>query len=229
MSNTPMIKRIANFAYEKFTKNPGEFLLISGMISWAASCVNQTVAILINDKIPKKQKYFLIPQEITDGIVNVILFAVFTRSFTRIGERLVETGRMLTPKLKNTLLNEFKVGDKLGKTNFNIKNTDQMNELCPNKYNEKFSNEFKQFHTGVGFMFSAIGSVISCDFVTPFVRNKIASSRQKQALEKDKQQQESFQPYTPILPAQNRFGTDDYKKQASLNSPIIKTGGSMRV
>lgn len=230
MSNTPIIKKIVNFAYEKFTKNPGEFLLISGMIGWAASCVNQTVAILINDKIPKKQKYFLIPQEITDGIVNVLLFAIFTRSFTRIGERLAETGRMLTPKLKNTLVNEFKLGDKLGKSDFNIKNIAQMQDSSLG-YKENFSSEFKQFHTGVGFIFSAIGSVISCDFVTPFVRNKIASNRQKASLEKDKAQQESIQPYLPALPAQNKPDKDNrVVKPVTVNlPPRITTGGGMRI
>ena len=231
MANTPFVKRIANFAYEKFTKNPGEFLLISGMIGWAASCFNQTMAIIFNEKIPKEQKYFLIPQEITDGIVNVCLFAVFTRSCTRLGEKLVETGKLLTPKLKKTLVEDFKVGDKIGNIKFNIKELKQMDDSLPEaakETSEKFRTEFNQFHKGISFAFSTMGSVISYDLVTPFVRNKIASHRQKAALERDKAKQELQLPdVTTNILAQNSLSMDNYRRKASANP--LNYSSSMKI
>lgn len=229
MNKPPMMKQIANFFFDKFGKNPGEFLLVSGMIAWAASCVNQLVAILINKKIPKEQKYFLIPQEITDGIVNVILFAVFTRSFTRVGERLVETGRLLTPKLRKTLVEDFKLGDKLGKVDFNIKDISQMNETNKEAFKEEFSSDFKKFSAGITFTFSTIGSIISCDFVTPFVRNKIAANRQKKALARDKELLDLQKAHTPILPAQNDIKTPEKDKSETklayyTNTPYNSNG-----
>lgn len=227
MANTPFVKKVANFAYENFTKHPGEFLLISGMISWAASCVNQIVAIALNKKIPKEQKYFLVPQEITDGIVNVTLFALFTRSFTRVGERLVETGRLL-PKNVRTKLKAF--NNELGKPDFDIeKKVPVLEETNSSGFNKTDFHKYKDFHKGIGFIFSTIGAIISCDFVTPFVRNKIASARQKAALEKDKSnQQPSIQPYVPVLPAQNKLDKNDSKLTA-INTPHVTTSGSMKV
>lgn len=233
MNKPPMIKQIANFFFDKFAKKPGEFLLIAGTIGWAASCVNQLVAILINKEIPKEQKYFLVPQEITDGIVNVILFAVCTRSFTRIGERLVETGRMLTPKLRKTLVEEFKLSDRLGKTDFNIKEIPQMNEINKETFKEEFSSDFKKFFAGVSFAFSTFGSVVSCDFVTPFVRNKIAAGRQKKALARDKELLDLQKAYTPILPAQNDITAPEKDKPetklAYYTSTTYNLNGRMKI
>lgn len=231
MSKPPMSKQIANFFFDKFGKNPGNFLLVSGMIAWGASCVNQLVAVLINKKIPKEQKYFLIPQEITDGIVNVLLFAVFTRSFTRVGERLVETGRMLTPELREELVKK-NLGEKLGKADFNIKETEYMQELS-SQFDEDFSKKFNNFYKGASFVFSTIGSIISCDFVTPFVRNKIAAGRQKKALARDKELFELQKINTPILPAQNDItGPQQDKPETKLayySNTMFNSNGRMKI
>lgn len=201
MNKPPMIKQIANYVYEKFAKHPGDFLLISGIIGWAASCANQTVAIIINKKIPKEQKYFLIPQEITDGIVNTILFAFFTRSFTRFGERFVEQGKWATKEIV-AKLKQHALDTKVGQKGFNLLEVPQLNELDP-KFDKEFSESYHKFANGISFVFSTLGSIVSCNFVTPVVRNKIAANRQKKALARDKELLDLQKAHTPILPAQN--------------------------
>lgn len=240
MNNTPLMKKAANFIYERFTKNVGSFLLWVGITGWVISCINQTVAILINDKIPTKQKKFLIPQEISDGIVNTVLFAAFTRSFTKVGEKMVQSGRLATKELRDiykTKLHEGKTIESLIKTEMekggktlNISELPVMNDKSVSGFNKEHNKKYFNFADGVSFVFSTVGSIISCDFVTPFVRNKIASARQKAYLDKQKaNEQEPIQPYLPVLPAHNKTGKDEDKKPVNLNAIRTTSSGSMRV
>lgn len=252
MSNTPFLKKTANFVYERFSKNVGSFLLWAGIAGWALSCVNQTVAILINDKIPTKQKKFMIPQEIADGVINTLLFAFFTRSFTKVGEKLVQSGRLATKDLRNiykTKMHEGKTFESLiknemenptkGKNAFRISDLPVMNDKTVKGFNADDNKKYFNFAAGVSFVFSTVGSIISCDFVTPFVRNKIASGRQKQyllaqeKLEKQKQDKETADLVainTPILPTHNKPDNDKRVKLASVTpAQRITTGGGMKI
>lgn len=243
MNNTPLMKKAVNFVYENFSKNVGSFLLWVGIAGWVMSCVNQTVAILLNDKISTKQKKFLIPQEISDGIINTILFAAFTRSFTKIGEKLVQSGRLATKELReiykskfhegktieSLITTEMEGGNKQSKKALNISELPVMNDKTVSGFDEKHNDKYFRFASGVSFVFSTLGSIISCDFVTPFVRNKIASYRQKQYLlsqQNSEKQQESIQPYLPVLPAQNKVTKDN---PTLINAPHLSPSGPMKI
>lgn len=244
MDKTSFVKTIVNKAYQNFSQNPGSFLLWAGIIGWIASCVSQTVAIVSNDKISDKQKKFLIPQEITDGIVNTLLFAFFTRSLTKFGEKLVHNGKIATKTLaelyQTTKVEQFgnktikeligteveilKNGKKI-KQVFHIGET--VNMIDPTEAKGGISKIYWPFATGVIFAFSTLGSIISCDAVTPLVRNKFASYRQKQALEKDKLQKEPVMlPDPPALPAQNKPAQDSHRPKLT---SITSSSGSMRI
>lgn len=252
MSSTPFLKKTANFVYDRFSKNVGSFLLWSGIVGWMLSCVNQTVAILINDKIPTKQKKFMIPQEIADGVINTLLFAFFTRSFTKVGEKLVQSGRLATKDLRNMYKTKMHEGKPLealikaemqnptkGRNAFRISELPVMNDKTVKGFNADDNKKYFRFADGVSFVFSTVGSIISCDFVTPFVRNKIASGRQKQyilaqeKLEKQKQDKETADLVainTPVLPSHNKPDNDKRVKLASVApAPRITTGGGMKV
>lgn len=224
MNKPPVMKRIANFVYEKFAGNFGNFLLISGAIGWAASCVNQTVAIMINDKIPKEQKYFLIPQEITDGIVNTLLFIGFTRTITRFGEGFVESGKWANTRIR-AKLRAHGLDKKIEEAKFNILKQPQLMPFDP-KFDKKFSKEYYKFADGISFAFSTLGAVISCDFVTPFVRNKIAAHRQKQSLERDRLAMEKIA--GPAQPMQNDLDKKP-KKALSYSNPYTNLNGRMKI
>ena len=239
---TPLNKKIADFAYKHFAHDMGSFLLVTGIIGWVASCFNQTVAIVVNKKIPNKDKKFLIPQEVADGLVNTILFALFTRSFTKFGEKLVHSGRMATKELANyykttkidgktidsligTKVDVLKKNGKIVKKDFNI--AEAMAKIDP-KEESDFSKKYWPFATGVSFAFSTIGAVFSCDLVTPLVRNKIASIRQKSSLQKEQLEQQALLQRTTF---QQPLKQPEMQKQ-TLNtypSKVSQSGAGMKI
>ena len=65
------------------------FLKNIAVIGWVLSSFAQTCAIVFNDKIPTKEKRFLVPQEIFDGITNATLFWFITSKATDFGKTLI--------------------------------------------------------------------------------------------------------------------------------------------
>lgn len=190
MSNTPFNKKIANYVYKEFAGKPGKFLTYVGIIGWIASSVSQTVAIITNDKIPEAQKKFLIPQELSDAAVNIISFAIITSSFTKFGEGLVKSGKLASKELRHSLKN-LNLDSKVCTKGFDISNLPQVKELDP-AYDDKFAKSYFKIADGVSFISSTLGSVISCNLVTPFLRNKIAANRQKNSLQKEQLEQQAL-------------------------------------
>ena len=227
MTKPLFVEKIANTVYKKFAGDPGKFLLVAGTIGWIAAAISQTMAIVLNDKIPKVQKEFLIPQELADAAINIAAFVVLTRSFTRFGEKFVESGRLATPKIREFLA-KYKLDAKIGQKDFNILKTNQLNELHKD-FDKDFSKAYYNLADGVSFISSTIGSVISCNIITPILRNKFASHRQKAYIAEEKGKLDTMSPAPIILPAQNRFGIEDYKKQVSLNVPKTSTNAQMRI
>lgn len=228
MARPPILEKISNFIYKNFAGKPGTFLLVAGTIGWTASSTSQIIAMLINDKIPDAQKKFLIPQEMADAAINIASFFCFTRLCTRMGEKLVESGRLATPKIRG-FLTKYKMDSKVCTDSFNILKAPQLNEMDKN-FDKDFSKAYYNLADGVSFVSSTIGSIISCNIITPILRNKFASMRQKQALEREKLQNEGLLPTSPILPAYNKTGRDDNKKPVvNLNLTRTPSSGSMRV
>lgn len=227
MTKPLFIEKISNAVYKEFAGNPGKFLLVVGTIGWIASAISQVMAIVVNDKIPTVQKKFLIPQELADATVNIAAFFVLTRSFTRFGEKFVESGRLATPKIREFLA-KYKLDAKIGQKDFNILKTNQLNELHKD-FDKDFSKAYYNLADGVSFISSTIGSIISCNIITPILRNKFASNRQKAYIAEEKGKLEMVSPGPLVLPAQNRFGIEDYKKQVSLNVSKVNTNTQMRI
>jgi len=237
MNGHSLTKWVANKSYE-LAKNPGNMYLYTGVIGWALSAVAQVTAVMINPKIPNDQKKFMIPQEIADAFVNVASFILFTKVCTKIGERFVESGKLATPKIRKFLKEnnltskigtEIKeiVNDKAKPIPFNV-GTEISNPK--NTITDKDKTHYYNFYDGVSFLASVGGSIISCNLVTPILRNKIAANRQKASIEREKMQKEPIMlPDSPVLPAQNKPDKDNRAKLASVNVPRVTTGGSMRV
>ncbi|MDD3150022.1 MAG: hypothetical protein PHV68_04235 [Candidatus Gastranaerophilales bacterium] len=84
MSITNTIQRkLQRFSTDKMS-DAGTLLKMLSTITWAVSSLAQVAAITTNKEIPTKDKKFLIPQEIADGVVNVSLFWTFTGGFQKI-------------------------------------------------------------------------------------------------------------------------------------------------
>ncbi len=168
-----MFKNILNKIATAYGKNPGKMLVHTGVIGWVLSSAAQVCAIVLNDKIPKEQKMFLIPQEIADAGVNIVSFYLITQSFKSVALKLVNSGKLLPKAVKDFLVYKG-VGDKLGKAGFDVYKS---GALTPSGI-----KRLDSFKDGADVIGTTIGSIISCNLVTPLIRNEIAAHRQKKSI-----------------------------------------------
>ena len=153
--------------YKNYGENPGKMLVHTGVLGWILSSLAQVSAVVFNDKISAEQKSFLIPQEIADAGINILSFYLITSSFKNIASKLVSTGKLTTKTIKNGLKNNV---DQIGKLSFDIGKLENVPE------------GYKSFKNGVDVFASIIGSIISCNIVTPVLRNEYAAKKQKQVI-----------------------------------------------
>lgn len=229
MSVDSFIKNNATKVYKNFAGSPGKLLLYTGTIGWILSSLGQLFAIGINNKIPNDQKKFLIPQEMADAAVNIASFFALTLSVTKFGEHLVKSGKLSTPAIRKHLA-KLGLDSKAGTKGFDITKLPELKELDPN-FNKAFQEDYYKFADGVSFISSTIGSIVSCNIITPILRNKFAAHRQKAAIEREKTNKEPILlPDSPVLPAYNKPDNDKRVKLASVNpAPRIILGGSMKI
>lgn len=175
MLKASLFSRCKDFIAKHYGENPGKMLIHTGVVGWILSSVAQVAAIVINDKIPKEQKMFLIPQEMADAGVNIASFYLITQSFKSVAAKLVKTGKLLPGNVRK-ILAESKLADSIGKNTFNIARDAHLpKDLAQN---------YKSFEDGVDVVATTIGSILSCNIVTPIVRNEIAAKRQKSGIAK---------------------------------------------
>ena len=174
MHKPQFFKNIIDSIAKNYGNNPGKMLVHTGVIGWGLSSLAQVCAIIINDKIPKEQKMFLIPQEIADAGINILSFYLITQTFKGIALKLVNMGKLL-PESVRKFLNDNNIKN-IGKKTFDVeKNGNLTNDIA-----KKFDN----FRNGVDVIATTIGSILSCNIVTPIARNEIAANRQKKLLAK---------------------------------------------
>lgn len=136
----------------------------AGVVTWIASSLSQVFAVVINEKIPSDQKKFLIPQELVDGALNVVAFYAVTNSMKNISGRLVSTGKWTTKAIR-----EFVEKSPIAK---DIKMGEMSTNLGKNfKEDKDFHNCYDKFKGGMDMIAATVGSVVSCNVVTPVVRN----------------------------------------------------------
>ncbi|SRR5574344_1156081 len=174
---------LKNMLYHRYGENPGKMLVHTGTLGWILSSIAQVGAVVFNDKISQDQKKFLIPQEIADAAVNIISFYVITNSLKSFSSKLVSTGKLVSPKIKK-FLDVLKIENpkaRIGNWNFNIENLPDFKNI---------KGDYTPFKNGVDVVASTIGSIISCNLITPVLRNDYAARSQKRSLRLDKLTQE---------------------------------------
>ncbi len=154
-----------------YGKNPGKMLIHTGVIGWIMSSAAQIAAIIINDKIPKEQKMFMIPQEFADAAINILSFLAVTNTCKAVSNKLVKTGKW-APKNIHAFLKENKLSHNIGKNYFNV-----LEVLSKKK--PSLVADYEAFSNGVNVTSTILGSVLSCNILTPVLRNVYASKRQK--------------------------------------------------
>ncbi len=185
--NLKPIQNLVNNIFEKFSSNPGKMLIYTGVYGWFLSSAAQVVAIAVNNNISREQKSYLIPQEIADGAVNVFSFFLITQSLKMLTSKLVSTGKIISPKVRNFLANKgYNTKDFIGKYNTDIGEilTADFREIRP---------DYNKFKNGLDVIATTAGSILSCNIVTPILRNHIAANRQKNVIETSKPELNQFQ------------------------------------
>ena len=166
------LKPFVNWVAKHYGDNVGKMLIHTGVVGWILSSAAQVVAIVINDEIPKKQKMYMIPQEIADACVNIASFYLVTQTFKSIGSKLVDSGRWLSAPVRKFLIDN-KVAN-VGKKGFDV--------LTQGNLTPEMLKKFSEFRNGMDVLFTTTGSILSCNILTPIVRNEIAANRQKTAI-----------------------------------------------
>ena len=172
--------------YAKYSKDPGNMLVHTGVIGWALSSAAQIFAIAINDKISPKEKMFLIPQEIADAVVNCLSFYTFTNGIKFFGKKLTQTGKLRTAEVTKLLKDRGLILEKgaervkgkvyAGDWNFNI------TKLAD--YKTHIEEAYKPFNNGVEVITGLVGSILSSNLITPVFRNHYAAYKQKELLKR---------------------------------------------
>ncbi len=174
MSKSSLFNGFKTLVAKHYGSNTGKMLIHTGVIGWILSSAAQVAAIVINDKIPKEQKMYLIPQEIADAAVNIVSFYAITQTFSSVAKRLVTSGKLLPKSVKDWMSVKGLLG-KIGNSTSDI-------------YKAGLSASAKKrldmFKEGVDVIGTTAGSILSCNIVTPIVRNEIAANRQKTGIAK---------------------------------------------
>lgn len=252
---TPSIKlfeKAKNIVFDAYKKDTAKLLLWTGTIGWILSAAGQIAGIAFNKKVSKKEKEFLIPQEIADAAVNITCFWFLTGRVQNLAKTLVKRGRIITPDIRkkceelgiqykkevgkgkpdigqaiNDRIRDMEGALKINKsTNGKINlGKNELNAISSEKQLlEEFNNKtYSPFEGGVGVVGSLVGSVLSGNIITPMLRNPMASWKQKNALEQEQLERDAkLYRENRVILAQNNYG-DNYK------SRITGPGGGMKI
>ena len=198
------LQKTVTWVAEKFSQDPSKMLIVTGVIGWALSSVAQMGAILFNQKISDKEKSFLLPQELTDALVNIASFLIITKCVKYGMTQLYKTGK-IAPKLVRDFLqkNSYAYRDKIGKIGFNLDNILKPGTEVFNSYN---------IHKSLGTTAATVGaSIFATNVVTPILRNNMASKAQKNFMELTKPEEKTTiyrQPIQQPIPSYKMYSGD---------------------
>lgn len=179
MKNNSLWNKFKNYIYDHYGREAGKMLVHAGVITWTTATISQVVAIMMNKEVPPEQKKFLIPQEIADGALNILTFYAITSTMKNISGRLVSTGKWSSSAIR----------DFVGKKSPEIKMGDMATNLGKTfKDNKEFHECYDTFKGGMDMVAATTGSVISCNAITPVIRNYIGAKQQKASIAQEKMQ-----------------------------------------
>lgn len=217
MSPKNAFNSLLNRSWQKWADEPADMLLVTGALGWILSSFAQVAGIVLNKDIDKEKKLFLIPQEILDGVVNVLLFWSITRYTGDFGKKLIDHGKVV-----------FNTGKKfLEKHKIDVKSLTAENNLFKLIKEKGSADEIASFtkgRKGFGLATNILGSIVACNIVTPIVRNYLGGIYQKHSIDHQKQDSQIFA--LPILPNETIQRSVDSK----LFSPFsTSAAGSLKI
>lgn len=191
-------------------------LIVLGAFGWFVSMFAQMAGIKSNKKLSEDKKKFLLAQEKNEGICNIGLYVLFTSTLASVSESLYKKGKILsaeTKKILDTFADKnglssiddvFKNAKKAKKSVVDyIKSVDKNIDITP------FTRK-----SGLGVAATIVASILSCNIVTPIIKNKMAYH----ALKK----QEAKIPKQPITTKPQVYNTPQVFQNSKAFSGILK-------
>lgn len=192
------VKFVSEKVYKHLGENSGNMLLTTSVIGIMASSFAQSAAILLNNKYSTTQKTFMIPQELTEGLVTVLSMFLVTRPIQKFSSKIMKSGKILSKDLV-AHLKEQNLLEGRGKAGFDVES--QLKKIIENveksdKYINSLESERKQMiqkplqmlddfsvlsDTASAFATTG-GAILSTAIISPFLRNAVASNCQKIAI-----------------------------------------------
>ena len=181
MAKTPLFQKPLEWIYRTFKDDTSKMIIGTGTLGWILSSLAQLGAIMRNPELSSEKKSFLLPQEGMDALINIFGF-FFLTMLTKVGiKKLASTGKVASSTVREFLNNHPIYKDKVGKVDFNLDNVLKDNPNYKHIYDSYSS--YANYITTLG----TIGaSVISCNIITPVIRNKTASRVQKTYIDMQK-------------------------------------------
>ncbi len=180
--NNSLFQKGLKWVYDTFQKDTSKMIIYTGTMGWILSSAAQIGAIFKNDKISSEKKSFLLPQELMDAVINVGGFFAITMLTKVAIMKMAKTGKV-APQTVRDFLNKNKdlYHNKVGKLDFDLDKV-----LAKDPKNAKILESYESYKNFVTTMGTIGASVISCNMVTPVLRNMTASRVQKTYIDMNK-------------------------------------------
>ena len=204
-----IIKKLAEKIYQIFGESSGKMLLLTSIFGILASSIAQTGAILFNKKYTDSQKAFMVPQEMTEGLITVLSIFFITKPIQKFANKCFKSGKILSSEMVDYLKKNDLI-EKRGKADFDfsksvkniIENIEKSDAFI--KATSKQKESLLESHTKIlqdyEIMLDATSAVAttfaamtSSAIVSPLLRNHVASRFQAASLNKMKNQTEQEQ------------------------------------
>jgi hypothetical protein len=206
--NSSLFDKIKDKAFSKLSKGLGSMLIVTSAMGWALASAAQIFGIAKNDKYTKKEKGFLVRQEIADATLNILSFCAITTGFKNLSKKLVDSGKIVTPTIQrfcekqNIDLTKSKEGlskivtDKLDNVVQSIQKAKEtgIGDIKALKNQRNVLRNFKNktlvpFENGAEIVGTLSGGILASNILTPICRNKIAAA----SFKKQNSQQQTYQ------------------------------------
>ena len=188
-------KSAAESVYKQLGKSSGKMLLATSAIGVGLSTLAQAGAVLFNKKYSVSQKAFMVPQELTEGIVSIMSLFIITTPLQLLAKKYSATGKILSKDLKN-YMKKNNLMNKRGNLNFNIKDHIEssiktleasdvfIKSATPEKEAMRLEyqnllNNYDSLQDSTAAIVTAAGSIVSTAVILPLLRNYSASYYQK--------------------------------------------------
>lgn len=204
------ISKFCQYMWNNYSKDGGKLLVYMGAAGWVFSSVAQ-LAMLAGDKsIDKNKKKFLLPQEAADAGVNVLMYYSICDVIKKGADHIVEKGKFVTDKVVDDILkmkpdsmpnlaqkdwkkifSAEELGGKISKVLENVEKMDIVKNVSAAEKTKIVNaakialDTFETHKNNVGTIAAIAASVLACNIVTPYVRNKAAAKYQKHLLNEE--------------------------------------------